>query len=241
MNIFSPEYWRLHKPKAATAAEWDQWRADCIEHKLWAYVIQEEIPDVFADAWRNLGRPYSKAYWWLRYRTTDRNHVLRTGMKPGYHDKPEQMLHVNFQLLVDYVEIECANMATIFLPEWQNQRKNRIKRWLRIPERNPQAGIAYLLEPLEGEGTDTHAEIQREIVSLYQWWCTDRAQRADPCEASGWDEFCAQHSNILNLDHTHDAQSADILARLRDMEARYQREDQEMLHRLIEVRDHLWT
>ncbi len=47
---------------------------------------------------------------WIRYRTYNRYHVVKTGMEPGYVDVTERMLHVNFNMLKDFVEIEKAHM-----------------------------------------------------------------------------------------------------------------------------------
>ena len=35
----------------------------------------------------------SQAYWWVRYRTTNRYHVMHTGLEPGYYDPSDRILH----------------------------------------------------------------------------------------------------------------------------------------------------
>lgn len=45
-------------------------------------------------------------YWYVKYRTIDKYHVINSGLPPGYHETPELILHVNFNLLVKYVENE---------------------------------------------------------------------------------------------------------------------------------------
>lgn len=239
MNIFRKSYWDLNKPLAATHEEWQAWHARVQQEKLIPYVIKEEIPQLLSDAWYRAWKPYKTAIWWVRHRTTDRNHMLRSGLKPGYHDKPELMLHVNMQMLVDYVEIECAHMAVMCLEDWAHKRPNWIKRWLGIPLRCADAGIAYLEAPLEHDAQDQLA-VQAEMVHLYRWWCQVRPCRPDPYEASGWTEFCAQRANILSFDPALDDQSAQILENLRAMEEAYDQEDQHMLHRLIDIRQHMW-
>lgn len=45
----------------------------------------------------------------IAFRTYDKYHIINTRLSPGYHDKPEQIFHGIFSLLVDYVEIELAS------------------------------------------------------------------------------------------------------------------------------------
>ena len=45
--------------------------------------------------------------WWIRYRTTNRFHVLKMpSMKPGWCDTDGRLLHASFTLLENYVEKE---------------------------------------------------------------------------------------------------------------------------------------
>jgi hypothetical protein len=241
MNIFSQDYWNLHKPQAATHKEWSDWRTLCKQQQPWAFWLKETVPDWIEDIWRAGCRPLKNITWWIRYRTTNRYHVVSSGLEPGYHDKPELMIHTNFQLLVDFVEIECANMATIFLPEWYNQLKPRWKRMLRIAVRNPKAGVAYLLKPLEEEGCEQQTITRKEIVELYHWWTSVRPGRVDPYQASGWDHFCKTNQDIFDLDSQAQDSSMNIIHDIHALEQQFLEEDQAMLMRLVAVRMNLWT
>ena len=243
MKIFDPDYWKLRKPLAATAKDWREWNQRTKALKPMAYWLQETLPSAVDWAMFKTSKPFRDALWWLRYRTTDKYHVVFKGLEPGYHEKPEQMLHVNMQLLVDFVEIECANMATIFLPEWQNQRKPAWKRWFKIPVRNAAAGLSYLQEQIESNPEDAqYVHEKSEIISIYRWWKTTRPLRLDPYDVSGWSSLSESYreQDICVTDMPAE-QTAPALDMLHKLEQTYLDEDQQMLQRLMSVRMRLWT
>lgn len=53
---------------------------------------------------------FNDVIWWIRHRIDPRHryHVIKTELKPGYHDVPELLLYGCFSLLVRYVEKEKA-------------------------------------------------------------------------------------------------------------------------------------
>ena len=51
---------------------------------------------------------YDNVKYWIKYRTTDKYHVVKTGLKPGYYECDTRILHVNFNMLKDFVEVESA-------------------------------------------------------------------------------------------------------------------------------------
>lgn len=105
----------------------------------------------------------AEALWWgLRHRTIDKYHVIPTGLKPGYYDKDIQMLHANFQLLVNFVEVECAALR---------QALNGVI--FEIP--NPREGVARLQEEVKFGGKQ--GEDAQEALVLYWWWTEIRPRR----------------------------------------------------------------
>jgi len=153
-------------------------------------------------------------YYWVRYRTFDKYHVIKTDLKPGYYDKSTQYFHSCFSILVDFVELECAWMEYIccrsdimgnvlegetFL---QKIKKKIHKRFYRH-KRNPEWGLSWigryekwLNDPEEmekaGEGEiemyKYHKEWADKVIYLYNWY-KNRPNRVDPYEASGMQEF----------------------------------------------------
>lgn len=96
-------------------------------------------------------------YWWVRHRTIEKYHIIDTGLPPGYNDKPEIMLSVNFNLLVDYVEkelvaveidwshspeyIKVENEIIYLYNWWKNYNKSLDERYLKLHKNFPEFDI----------------------------------------------------------------------------------------------------
>jgi hypothetical protein len=169
---------------------------------------------------------------WFRYRTYDKYHIVNTGMEPGYADVTERMLHVNFNMLKDFVEIEKAHM-------WN---------WCEQPTME-QPGVSHLIWEMGLEGTQDNgqAENAREIYELYDWWTNDREYREDADK--DWDAY---HDAMIK-EHGEDSffteDNTKELTKLRDkwlktsskLEKKYTKQDEQMLIRLMKIRNALWT
>ena len=95
----------------------------------------------------------------------------------------------------------------------------------------------------------TQAQAANEIIELYTWWTDIYPNRLDPYDVSGWSEHC----DLRRVTHADDgfiwedrndeekAQTRKCLDSLQDLETQYREEDTEMLIRLINLRDSLWT
>ena len=89
----------------------------------------------------------------------------------------------------------------------------------------------------------------REILDLYHWWTEERPQRVDPYEASGWTAICAARraedpDSVLGRDDNSAAErraTAKALKETQKIESAYNREDEQMMIRLIKIRQSLWT
>jgi hypothetical protein len=101
----------------------------------------------------------------------------------------------------------------------------------------------------ERHGKPTHQALAaQEILELYAWWKEVYPLRPDPHDASGWSEYCENRRRngyaFFDMeDRTpEEAEKGKIaLDRIREIEAAYEKEDTEMLIRLVKVRDSLWT
>lgn len=246
----------LDKPTALTLGEWRRWHDETKSVRPIAYFIMETIPTTAGRTYKRIMRPFSNARAWVRYRTFDRRHMIDTGLPPGYHDCDSRMLHGVFNLLVEFVEIELALRHVIFDPDadkkyprrWWNKGPLRFKAF-----RSPAAGLAYLRwemtldDPkLPAYDQSPHqAEVAREIWQIYHWWKFIRPKRPDPHDASGWSEFCKNHTfdQILGDDLSDEARSSskEILDSARDIEQAYEDEDEAMIARLMKIRKSLWT
>ena len=98
-------------------------------------------------------------------------------------------------------------------------------------------------------GAPTHqAETAIETLVLYYWWKEVRPQRLDPYDVSGWSELCerrrTEHGQSLWLeDQTEEerAESRESIIISNRLEEEYHKEDEDMMIRLIKIRQGLWT
>jgi hypothetical protein len=143
--------------------------------------------------------------------------------------------------------------------------------WLRWRTwRCPEAGVAHLTwagelkfddqwirptDPSYGKPTP-QAEGAREILELYKWWTEVYLKRPEPMDASGMSaiyereraarEAAGEEDDIfvtINRKRTTEEQEEyDRAHAIQDaMELEYEREEEEMMIRLIKIRHHLWT
>jgi hypothetical protein len=96
----------------------------------------------------NLRHSISEAKWWVLHRLVPKHryHVVNTGLRPGYHDIDERILHASMALLCDYVEAEGGDVA---LEEFSAA--------LRASNDAPR-----------------QASNQDEAVAIYRWWKRER-------------------------------------------------------------------
>ena len=192
-------------------------------------------------------------------------------IRPGtWRDVGDRFLPCLFNELQDYVEVELAWWHLAWEGEEARAKYNapwwafgwwRVRTW-----RCPQAGLDNLKwqselvwkedegfepgDPRIGQPTPQAIKAQ-EILNLYKWWTEVYRNRPEPMEASGWSAYC---------DACRDANGGGVMAMLRDpkdpelkaqgdaahkllqeIEEAYEKEDEEMLIRLIKVRHGLWT
>lgn len=186
-------------------------------------------------------------------------------------DVGNRFLPCMFNELRDFVEIETAwhhiawgskeDKAKYNAPFWSTG-------WFRWRTwRCPQAGLDHLdwemtltgNEYLEPDHKDYNkptpqAIKAKEIKDLYTWWTVTRPARPDPYEASGWSAICeARRAKReaegksrfgFGLDDKTPAEkkeSTRSLKLLHKLEEQYEKEDEDMMIRLIKVRRGLWT
>lgn len=192
---------------------------------------------------------------WIRYRTYDKYHVLKTGLEPRYYEIETLMLHVNFNMLKDFVEVEQAIHSYWCSDEAKNaswcERHMPFYRFF-YPFRRPDLGLKHLdwASTLDNptlpafEQSPAQAVAARETKALYLWWVNDRPARKE-IEYHPYDEQGLGMLGSLDDDFNRDAE--DYKKHVESMEARtvqeeaWNQEDEDMLIRLIKIRRSLWT
>jgi len=192
---------------------------------------------------------------WIRYRTYDRYHVLKTGLEPGYYEVEKLMLHVNFNMLKDFVEDELAWSRYLWTERDETAtwcEKHMPFYYFFKPFRRPDLGIKHLewastlddpnLPP--HERCDHQAVAAREMLILYKWWVEGRPSRKEEAIP----EYDHQGMGIMGcLDDDFDQNAPDFIAhreamdRNSNLEETWSNEDEEMLIRLMKVRRQMWT
>jgi hypothetical protein len=162
----------------------------------------EKIFDFFK---YNIFWPIERKIRYLKDRFWFRRHYQYTGLEPAWWDRDTVLLHTSFQILVDFVELECAYMNDWGEGEPFYRRIPILRNWF-LPVRRPKQGIEYIERYQkyldEGPGDDiVHwekfdkpmyegwAEWGKECLTLYHWW-KDRENRPDPHDVSGWSDWC---------------------------------------------------
>lgn len=258
------------KPAAATSAGWSQWRTESKGKNPVRYWLAEEGLDMIQNAiWWPIDKLYDLKYY-INNRWVTRTHALtahkRDIPRGEWRDVGNRFLPCLFNELVDFVEVETAwcNIA------WNKEARAKYNPpfyawgWFRWRTwRCKQAGIDHLewasgltneewLQDGEKHLAEStpQAVAAKEILELYRWWTEVYANRGDPHDLSGWSALCdsmREDGNLLGiLDHSkqtpEEAKAVDVaLKRCREIEAQYEQEDEEMLIRLIKVRNSLWT
>lgn len=252
------------KIKSGTAEEWSDWRKTMrAEHPLTHWFVEEALDNI-----QNfLYWPYDvvdaiRTYYHNRFVT--KTHYAPTRLEPGvWHETDQRMMHSMFELLVDFVEIEKAHMQ-LWTAESKNQdpwwHKIRLFRWKEF--RSRELGLKHLEwemtldQPNVDEwGTDQscprQAIVARELQELYTWWKDVRPNRPDPMDVSGWSDYCDSRRSedpgdvfaALRADKTDEERTAsrNIFDKMNEIEEAYDKEDEDMMIRLIRVRRSLWT
>ena len=256
------------KPGVETAEGWDKWNKEAqAKYPIRYWIAEEGLDKLQTFIFAPIDGLYNVKYY-INNRWVTRTHSLTAhprDIKPGqWHDVGNRFLPCLFNELVDFVEVEQAWMQIA----WGN-KEDRAKYkapfwatgWFRWRTwRCPQAGLDYLdwssslmLDKEWGveEGSPDHGKPTgqalraREIKELYLWWTAIRPLRVDSMEVSGWSAYCDRKRSdgtlfsVLEKDDTVDTSA--MMKMMDEMDKAYEKEDEEMMIRLIKARDSLWT
>ena len=114
-----------------------------------------------------------KANWWIRFRTWDKYHIVKTGLRPGYYEKDTILLYSSFNLLVDFVERECAWMSWCCSPIYKAEKPWYYPAGMWVNKNGKRLGLAHLnweASLINDEGCQRQAKFAKEMKKLYLWW-----------------------------------------------------------------------
>ena len=256
-------------PGALTSEGWDAWHTKAQAAYPIRYWIAEEGLDYLQKFVYYIPDKLNDVRYYINNRWVSHSHALTAhprDIQPGnWSDVGNRFLPCMFNELVDFVEIEQAwhhciwsdDMKTKYDVPWYRKGWLRWRTW-----RSAEAGMEYLrwAETLtneefleEGEKhkaePTSQAKAAKEIIQLYTWWTVTYRNRPDPYEASGWTAAC-EASRIANGGRLSFSGDKDPVLKkasdkahklLQKIEADYEKEDEEMMIRLIKIRGSLWT
>ena len=258
------------KLKCGTSEEWDAWYKEAEKAHPIRYWIAEEGLDYLQKIVYYIPDKLNDTRYYINNRWVSHSHQLTAhprDIKPGqWRDVGNRFLPCLFNELVDFVEIEQAWHHCI----WNDEAKTKFNvpwyrsGWLRWRTwRCPEAGLEYLrwamtltneefLEDSEKHKAEPtyQAKAAKEIIELYTWWTTTYRNRPDPYDASGWSAYCdasrAANGGSLSWSSSKDTPEMRKMSNkahklLRKIEAAYAKEDEQMMIRLIKIRESLWT
>ena len=259
------------KGGAKTSEGWDEWetRAKTAYPVRW-WLAEEGLDYVQTVVFYIPDKLHAIKYY-INNRWVTRTHSLTAhsrDIKPGqWQDVGNRFLPCLFNELQDFVEVELAwwhiawddKAREEFKAPWYARGWFRWRTW-----RNPACGLANLewqrqlrwgedegFKPGdENIGKPTPQAIKaQEVLDLYTWWTVTYRNRPDPYEASGWTAAC-EAQRLANggklswsspTDPVLKKQSDKSHKLLQKIEAAYEKEDEDMMIRLIKVRHGLWT
>lgn len=236
------------KPYALTWDGWDEWNRETRAKYPVRFWFAEDFVPAFQ---RVVTWPYKKLCdikYYINNRWVTRSHALTSTLTPGkWYDMDTRLLNCMFDELVNFVEVEQARMLVC----WDSDAHKKhaaprgLSAWLWSRSwRCPAAGIERLewAAGLEENNQPTDQALgAKEILDLYRWWKDRRPQRRDPMEVSGWSKLCEHSDGSPGLHGVpRDIKDASMKV-MNELEGKYNREDEQMMIRLIKVRRHLWT
>lgn len=247
----------IKKPKAATIPEWNKWKIETKKsHPVgwfftetfprWAEIIPKHTTDKIDDLWCYISNIQANT------------HGLSSRLKKGkWHEYHERLLHSCFDSFVDFIEEDEAfrhiawhddeSLSKYDVPWHQNFEWGRIF----FAWRCPRAGIDHMNWEMTLVNEDPPSLKQsinaNERMILYVWWTKLRPARTDPCIVSGISAF---HQRVRDsgrvdfmpdLTQAEEAERSALYGKLEEIKAAYAAEDEEMLFRLIKLRESVWT
>jgi hypothetical protein len=253
-----------------TSDEWDDWHQTASTAHPIRYWLAEEALGHIQDFVSGPSRGINSVRYYINNRWITKSHALTahpSNIKPGdWCDVGNRFLPCLFNELVDFVEIEQAwhhcmwsdEAKTKFAVPWT--RRQGWRTW-----RCAEAGLEYLDwaskltwgedwgirpgDPRWGKPTP-QAESAQEIIALYTWWKAVYPNRPDPHDVSGWSAYCdlrRKNSGGRSIFSTRNETREEkklgrkALNMTHKIEKEFEKEDEEMMIRLIKIRQALWT
>ena len=255
-------------PTALTHSGWKKWRQEAkAAHPVRYWLADSGLDYLQRFVFYIPDKLYELKYY-INNRWVTRTHALTAhprDIAPGdWCDVGNRFLPCLFNELRDFVEIELAWWHIAWDSNDEREKYNApfwATGWFRWRTwRCRQAGLDNLAwqmnltnDWLDDDHPDRNkpsfqAERAQEILALYRWWTEVYPNRPDPHDAGGWSAYCEQRrssgADLLDFEDRTQAEldrSREALDATQAIEDKYNQEDEEMMIRLIKIRQSLWT
>lgn len=199
---------------------WEDWREETKKKYPIRYFLTEEIPFW----WRvKIVMPIEDFTYWLR------SHLLPSRR---YHmldlRQPEPKKYENDHYRYGWIDANkqilyaCFNILVNYI---EKEHKGKYQEYVKFQEESVEHDLLDL----------------REIWTIYQWWKVDRSNQLKNVDRalSEW------HDLLITTNNSEEMKEVPRLSVLKDrhseLEKEFNRTETEMLKRLIELREYMWT
>lgn len=197
---------------------WKEWNTTAKKNYPVRWFLSH-LPETCKYNW--LTRKIGYAFYWVRAHTYHRYHILdmRSPVNEydwGWCDRDFLILAAPMNILKEFVEKEWKGVFTLFMREF-----------------DPDYGMD------EEEFTRYFTEdcrVQNEIHDIYVWWTGGRA-----AEHKIFDDMDMGLSVDFTKEPVVKTKDEDQWKKYMTEDERLHKKDADMLHRLIDIKDHLWT
>ena len=231
---------------SGTTEEWAEWHKKAREKPLCNF-----IANTFPTYIRVKLMQLNDVKYWFKYRLQKEHkyNIINTGLKPGYYENDERILHGMFNLLAEFVEIEKAQCYYI----WGDGNNNTCPKTAGILYLSWEAQLVHDGEYMckdEDIGKPTQQAITAEqVLELYTWWIDTRPARKEPLELVGFYDIDRRgqvgNESVMEMLAYRAQEEKEETSKAYDkadiIEKEYEDEDTEMLIKLIKIRKALWT
>jgi hypothetical protein len=161
-----------------------------------------------------------------------------------YRDADTVLLYAMFQVLVDFVEIECANLC--FNKPYFETAAQKVYRvfqdlpvlhYLLPPQRNVRRGLHYLRWCMGLKDHVGQAEFARGVFELYRFWVHTRPARFEAFSGDFVGPKKIEGGKFMDFTPEYSA----YLKSQGDLEDKYVAEDTEKMLQLVKIHKGLWT
>lgn len=231
------------KPFALGWQEWDIWHEDAKQKHPIRYYLAETGLKTLQNICYFPYDIYHNVEVYVRNRWIDQTHTIKTGLEPGhYYEFDTKILHGLFNELVDYVETEISHTMKFY-----EDRKYKFKNG-----RCKQAGLDHLDWAINLTfGSDygineydpdynkpTPQAISAMIIKdLYLWWTEIRPNRFDPMTL--YDKNNIGDDDLFSNSSMSEIKSK-VFDKIHEIEQQYDKEDTDMLIKLVCIRQNIW-